>query len=330
VNPWQRLPKVELHLHLDCSLSFDAVRQLDPAVTPEIYAREFVAPDKCANLADYLARPPRSVALLQTEQALRLSVNDLMDQLARDGVIYAEIRFAPLLHTAAGLAAEQVVRIVEDETGQAARRTGIEAYLILCTLRHFSAAQSLATAELVAGFRGTRVVALDLAGDEAGYPVDPHLAAFRLALEYNLHRTAHAGEARGPESVWETLKKLRPSRLGHGVRSMEDPALVDHLRRERIHLEICPTSNVQIGVYPTYADHPIDRLYRQGVSVGVNTDARAVTKVTLSEEYERLAYAFGWREADFLTCNLNAIEAAFAPAEVKQRIAGRLQRRESH
>jgi adenosine deaminase len=172
------------------------------------------------------------------------------------------------------------------------------------------------------------VVALDLAGDEAGHPVAAHLPAFQFALDHDVHRTAHAGEAAGPASVWETLTSFGPSRLGHGVRSVEDSALVEHLRRERIHLEVCPSSNVQIDVYPTYARHPIDRLYRADVSVGVNTDARAVTQVTLSEEYERLADAFGWREADFLACNLNAIEAAFAPADVKRRIADRLHRRE--
>ena len=205
------------------------------------------------------------------------------------------------------------------------------AFLIRCTLRHFAAEQSPGRGAPDRRLPGdTRVGALDIAGDEAGYPVDAHLAAFRLALEHDLHRTAHAGEARGPESVWETLERFKPSRLGHGVRSMEDPALVDHLRRERIHLEICPTHNVQIDVYPACVDHPIDRLSRQGVAVGVNTDARAVTKVTLSEECERLAYTFGWRKADCLACNLNAMEAAFAPAEVKQRVAGRLQRRKSH
>lgn len=328
MNRWQRLPKVELHLHLDCSLSFDTVRQLAPEVTPDIYAREFVAPAKCANLADYLLRPPRSVALLQTERALRLSVNDLVDQLVRDGVVYAEVRFAPLLHTSAGLGAERVVQIVEEETGKAVLRTGVEAYLILCTLRHFPAEESLETARLVELFRGTRVVALDLAGEEVGYPAGLHRAAFRFAMEHDLHRTAHAGEARGPESVWETLESLRPSRLGHGVRSVEDPALVEHLQRERIHLEVCPTSNVQTNVYATRADHPVDYLYRRGVAVGVSTDGRAVTNVTLSGEYERLAGTFGWQEADFLACNLNAIEAAFAPAEVKRRIVERLHGRE--
>ena len=136
-------PKVELHLHLDCSLSYNVVHTLNPSITEEAYRRDFIAPARCTNLADFLTRAPHSIALMQTEGQLRLVVFDLFEQLQQDHLLYAEIRFAPLLHTNSGLTPEQVVEIVEAATSHACASTGIEARLILCTLRHFSAEQSL-------------------------------------------------------------------------------------------------------------------------------------------------------------------------------------------
>jgi adenosine deaminase len=314
------LPKVELHLHLDCSLSFDLVKQLTPQVSLEEYQREFIAPPKCTNLADFLSRAPRSIDLLQTKYALEQSIHDLFRQLARDNVIYAEIRFAPLFHLRQGLTPEHVVEVVEQATEAQVRETGIEARLILCTLRHFTAEQSAITAHLVEHFRGTRVAALDIAGDEAGYPLTAHINAYRYAIQHDLPRTAHAGEARGADSVWETLQQLQPSRIGHGVRSIEDPRLIDYLIEHRIHLEICPTCNVQIDIFPTYADHPINTLYQRGVSLGISTDCRTITNVTLNEEYEKMARVFGWGANDFLQVNLNALEVSFQPPEICQQL----------
>ena len=261
------LPKVELHLHLDCSLSYAVVSRLNPAITREEYLHDFIAPARCTNLVDFLTRAPKSIALMQTEEGLRLVTFDVFEQLQRDNVFYAEIRFAPLLHTEKGLTAENVVEIIEKATAKASQATGIEARLILCTLRHFSAEQSLQTVKLVERFKGTRVAALDIAGDEAGFPLDAHIPAFQYAIQNEIARTAHAGEGSGAESVWETLNLLRPSRIGHGVRSIEDPALIAHLRKEHIHLEVCPTSNLQTNIYDSYADHPINRLYDAGLSL---------------------------------------------------------------
>jgi adenosine deaminase len=316
--------KLELHLHLDCTASYAAVKILSPDTTLAEYRRNFIVPAKCASLADFLTRPPRVVALMQSPQALRLITEDLFDQLSRDGVVYAEVRFAPYLHTEAGMRVEQVVAEVERSVAAAAAATGIEARLILCTLRHFSATQSRRTAELVRDFAGSLVVGLDLAGDEAGFPLDAHEAAFRYALEHGLARTAHTGEASGPASVWETLRRLEPTRLGHGVRSIEDAALVRHLRENNIHLEVCPSSNVVTSVVKKYEDHPVDRLHRAGVSLSISTDARALLDLTLSLEYERLRSCFGWQDADFEQCNRAALAAAFAPEEVKRRLASRL------
>ena len=323
------LPKIELHLHLDCSLSYDVVHRLDSRVTLEDYRRDFIAPNKCRNLAEFLERPPRQIALMQTEQQIRLVVLDVFSQLQRDGVIYAELRFAPLLHTAGGLSTEHVVATVDAAAAEGARLTGIETRVILCALRHFTADESLATAELVARFAGTagcRVAALDLAGDEAGFPLEPHIAAFDLIARRGIARTAHAGEGLGAASVRETLERLSPSRIGHGVRAAEDPSVVEMLASSRIHLEVCPSSNVQTNVCETLADHPIGRLAGAGVALGISTDTRTVTDTTLVTEYRRLVETFGWTRSDFLRCNRQALEAAFAPEELKARLQPRLDR----
>src|SRR3984957_9251106 len=326
------LPKIELHLHLDCSLSYQAVSALAPSVTREEYQRDYIAPARCANLADFLSRAPMGFRLMQTEDSLRLVTEDVFQQLIEDGVIYAEIRFAPLLHTEQGLSPERVVAVVERYIDNLIRETGMHAGLILCTLRHFTEAQRLQTATLVEKFRGSRVVALDLAGDEAGFPLDAHIEPYRYAREHGLFRTAHAGEALGPASVWETLRLLDPQRIGHGTRSIEDPKLVEHLREKHIHLELCPSANVQIiPSIRSMEEHPIDRLYRAGVSLNVNSDSRMLTPTTLTREYESLERVFEWTEQDLLRANLMGLEAAFVGDDVKKRLRKRFPepRRES-
>ena len=318
------LPKVELHLHLDCSLSYAVVARLDPSISRAEYDAEFVAPPQCASLADFLTRAPRGFQLMQTRDALRLVTEDVFQQLAADRVVYAELRFAPLLHLLQGLTPDEVVAAVDRATEEYIRATGIEVRLILCTLRHYSAEQSLLTAQLVERFQGSLVAALDIAGDEAGYPLAPHVAAFRYAIDHGLARTAHAGEASGPESVWETLRSLEPSRIGHGVRSIEDPALVEHLRHSGIHLEVCPSSNVQTRTAPSYAEHAVDRLYRAGVSLGINTDTRTITKVTLEEEYARLYEQFAWTDEELRACNRAALQAAFVEETPRARVLAQL------
>jgi adenosine deaminase len=313
------LPKIELHFHIDCSLSFDVVSRLAPGVTREEYDRDYVAPARCTNLTEFLTRAPKGFMLMQTEDALRLVAEDIFQQLSADGVVYAELRFAPLLHTERGLKPERVVAVLDRAVERLIRETGVEVRLILCTLRHFSEAHSMATVRLVEEFRGSRVVAIDIAGDEAGFPLDAHIGAYRYARERGLFRTAHAGEGLGPESVWETLRELEPQRIGHGTRSYEDPRLVAHLAQERIHLELCPSSNVQIiPSIKSMKEHPIDRLYRAGVSLNVNTDSRMLTPTTMTKEYEHLQRVFNWSQQDILRANLMGLDAAFAEAEVKQ------------
>lgn len=318
------LPKVELHQHLDCSLSYDVVRRIDPSVTHEQYLHDYIAPAKCLDLADFLTRAVKGFALMQTEEQIRLVMLDLFAQLAADNTLYAEIRFAPLQHTQQGLAPFCIVATAEKAMAEAVKATGVEARLILCTLRHFNEDQSMETVKLCEQFKGTYVAGFDIAADEAGFPIDAHIRAFEYAREKGIPCTAHAGEARGADSVWETLQHLKPSRIGHGVRSIEDPALVEHLREQRIHLEICPTCNVQINLYDTLKDHPIDRLYRAGVPLSVSTDARTITNNDLRREYEKLQETFGWTVRDLYACNKAALNAAFIPESLRASLQLRL------
>lgn len=318
------LPKIELHLHLDCSLSFNAVSHLRPGTTEEEFRRIFVAPGRCRDLAEYLTRAPHAVALMQSEAALQLAVEDVFEQLAADGVIYAEIRFAPLLHLENGLTPGRVVEIVHREVEKQIAATGIEVRVILCTLRHFPGERSLQVAQLLDIFRGSTVVALDIAGDEAAFPLAPHQTAYDYAHEHGLSVTAHAGEGAGPASVWEALRLLGTKRIGHGARSAEDPELLQFLKKQDIHLEICPTSNIQTSVCASIKEHPIDALHRAGVSLSVNTDCRTISMTTLTLEYQQLQDAFEWGEHELWTCNRQALRAAFIPEDLRRRLQQRL------
>lgn len=318
------LPKVELHLHLDCSLSYEVVARIDPTVTLQEYRQAYNGPEKYEDLSQFFLRAPKGTALMQTEKQLRLVTADVFQQLRRDNVIYAELVLVPYMHTNQGLTPDEVVEIVDDAVARESEMSGIQARLVLSTLRHYTTQQSMATVTLVERFRGRHVGGLDLGAYEAGYPIYAHIPAFHYAERRGIPRTVHAGEARGPDSVWETLKHLRPSRIGHGVRSIEDLSLVAHLKRERTHLEICPTSNIQIDLFEDYVHHPIDFFYNEGLSVGINTDTRMIANITLSQEYEKLHKAFGWDEHHLLQCNLNALSAAFAPETVKRPLAEHL------
>jgi adenosine deaminase len=302
-------------------LSYNVVRQIDPAITLEEYQHSFIAPPKCNDLVDFLTRAVKGFELMQTEEQLRLVTFDLLEQLDADNVIYAEIRFAPLLHIAKGLKPDQVVTIINDAVNEGRSKYKVEARLILCTLRNYNEEQSLLTVKLVEQFAGTNVVGFDIAGDEAGFPIDAHKKAFEYAKEKGIYCTAHAGEACGPKSVYDTIEHFHPTRIGHGVRSAEDDKLLDLLKEKDIHLEVCPTSNVQTNICNKLEDHSVDRIYRKGVSLSINCDARTISNITLTKEYAGLERVFGWEKAHFLHCNLEGVRHSFADNATKEKIS---------
>lgn len=317
---YTKQPKIELHLHLDCSLSYEVVKQLRPSVTLEEYKESFIAPAKCTDLADYIKRAIKGFELMQTKEQLRLVTLDLFKQLKADNVLYAEIRFAPLQHIMQGLTTAEVVETVNAATEEGIKTYGVEAGIILCTLRHYSESQSLETVQLVNQFKGSHIIGFDIAADEAGFPITNHIKAFEFAHANKLPCTAHAGEAKGAESIWETLKNFHPSRIGHGVRSAEDPSLLTFLKANNIHLEVCPTSNVQTNVFDKIEAHTADKIYNSGVSMSINTDARTISNVTLADEYRLMEKVFQWDKAHFKKCILEAIDHSFANGEIKRKI----------
>jgi adenosine deaminase len=313
------LPKVELHVHLDCCLSFKGLSRIDPTISESFYKKNFIG-TSCSCLKDYIRCADTALEYMQTKEQLEIVIEDLFDQLVNDNVIYAEIRFAPLLHLKKGLSSKNVVEIVSNKTKIESEKSGIEVGLILCTLRHFSVDQSLQTVKLVKDFSNKNVVGFDIAADEAGFPIDNHIKSFQFARDNNIFCTAHAGEALGADSITNTLKYLKPNRIGHGVRCIEDNSLIEKIKRENIHLEICVTSNMVTKVFNNLKDHPVDFLLNKGISLSINTDGRTISDTTLNKEYVLLNKEFNWLKNKFLEVNINAMKASFSSNEVKNKI----------
>lgn len=312
------LPKVELHVHLDTCLSYFYIKQLYPKMSFAEFNQQFVVSDHCFDLGDFLSKVTPQIDILQTKSAIMLAVDDLFYQLKADNVIYVELRFAPLLHTKQGLTDKEVVEIVISAMNDASRKYTIQAGLILCTLRHFTATESLQTAKLVVEYLNKGVVALDLAADEARFSLDNHVAAFDYVKKAGGNLIAHAGEAKGAESVTETLDKLQVSRIGHGVRSIEDETVINRLKNQNVLLEVCPSCNIICNIYDRIEQHPVNQLKMQGVKLNINTDARTVANTTLNKEYQLLHDIFGWHEKDFQQCNIDALNASFISNNVRQ------------
>lgn len=313
------LPKVELHVHLDCCLSFKGLSRIDPTISESFYKKNFIG-TSCSCLKDYIRCADTALEYMQTKEQLEIVIEDLFDQLTNDNVIYAEIRFAPLLHQKKGLSSKNVVEIVSNKTKIESEKSGIEVGLILCTLRHFSVDQSLQTVKLVKDFSNKNVVGFDIAADEAGFPIDNHIKSFQFARDNNIFCTAHAGEALGADSITNTLKYLKPNRIGHGVRCIEDNSLIEKIKKENIHLEICVTSNMVTKVFNNLKDHPVDFLLNKGISLSINTDGRTISDTTLNKEYVLLNKEFNWLKNKFLEVNINAMKASFSSNEVKNKI----------
>jgi adenosine deaminase len=330
-------PKALLHDHLDGGLRaatvVDLARQIGYDRLPSEDADEVkLWLQRGANrghLNLYLDAFQHTVAVMQTRQALIRVAAECAEDLAADGVVYAEVRFAPELHVAGGLSLDEVVEAVLEgfRAGSEGRR--ITVYGLLTAMR--TAARSLEIAELAVRYRDQGVVGFDIAGAEAGSPPSRHLDAFQYVARENFNITIHAGEGFGLPSIWEALQWCGAGRLGHGVRIMDDikitpegtatlGRLASYVRDRRIPLEMCPTSNVQTGAAPSIEAHPIRLLRQLSFRVTVNTDNRLMSGVSLSSEFHRLAevFGYGWRDIEWLT--INAMKSAFAHFDERLRI----------
>jgi adenosine deaminase len=322
----RELPKAELHQHLDGSVRPEtAVELAAEAGMPLDLAearRRLVGPERCVNQAELLTYFDLPIALLQTGPALRRVTEELVDALVADGVRYAELRWAPRLHLAGGLAVADVIEAVVEGLRSAAARHGPDmplVGLIVTAMRSHPPMANVELARTAAAF-GTPVVGFDLAGLEAEYPAPPHAAAFREAREGGLALTAHAGEVAGTGHVREAVD-LGVRRIAHGVTAAEDPELLALLQARDITLDLCPTSNVQAGIVPDLAAHPLAALHRAGVSVTISTDDRTITDTTLSDEMARTALALTLTAGELAEIALNAFRRAFSPPSVSVPLA---------
>jgi adenosine deaminase len=333
------VPKVLLHDHLDGGLRPRTVVELArqsgygrlPAADPAGLAGWFAAAAQRGNLERYLEAFQHTVGVMQTREALTRVAAECAEDLAADGVVYAEVRFAPELHTERGLSLDQVVEAVLAgfRGGNGAGKITVRA--LLTAMR--TAARSLEIAELAVRHRDAGVVGFDIAGAEAGNRPSRHLDAFQYVARDNFHITIHAGEAFGLPSIWEALQWCGAERLGHGVRIIDDIELPDrgeghpllgrlasYTRDRRIPLEMCPTSNVQTGAVKSISEHPIGLLREMLFRVTVNTDNRLMSGVTLSSEFHALSEAFGYGWADVEWLTINAMKSAFAPFDERLHI----------
>ncbi|MEN3614779.1 adenosine deaminase [Plantactinospora sp. ZYX-F-223] len=315
-----RTRRYELHCHLDGSVRLETLTALaveQDRALPAHPRRLAVAPADVGSLHAFLPYVDIAIDLLQTPQALQRVAAELVEDWHHDDVVYGEVRFAPQLHTRAGLSIDDAIAAVGDGLAQGAAATGVHTGMLLCCLRHQHPAVSMSVAD--AAVRRRDIVAgLDLAGDER-YPGAVHSEAFDLAHAAGLPVTVHAGEAAGPDSVWEALDVLGARRIGHGVRSTAERALLDRLHRDQITLETCPRCNVLTRAVPTLADHPADRLLRAGLRVTVSTDTRTTADTTLGQEFAALEATFGWTAAEEQRCQDNAAHGAFNAPGPSQR-----------
>jgi adenosine deaminase len=324
----RRMPKAELHCHLDGSLRpetmLDLAREHGITLPRQDSAelRKYMCADNVRDLGDYLHRFDTTISILQTAAALERVAYELVEDVSRDGLRYIEIRNAPHLNIRGGLTVDEVIAATMRGLARGEREFGTIARFITCSLRHWDPSRSLEAAEAAARHKSSGVVGFDLAGAEAEYSASAHAAAFAYARKHFLRVTCHAGEAAGPESVKEALFDCNASRLGHGVRSEEDPQLLDYIRDAKIPLELCPTSNEQTHAVSSYAAHPLKRYLDSGVVVTINTDSRLISGVTLTDEYVRAVNELGLTIADLCRCVLNACESSFLPyAERTQLVA---------
>ncbi|MFJ1644386.1 adenosine deaminase [Streptomyces sp. NPDC088258] len=335
VDQIRRAPKVLLHDHLDGGLRpgtiIDLAREVGyealPEQEPDKLGLWFRAAADSGSLERYLETFAHTCAVMQTRDGLFRVAAECAEDLAEDGVVYAEVRFAPEQHLETGLTLEEVVEAVSEgfrEGERRARENGhrIRVGALLTAMRH--AARALEIAELANRYRDTGVVGFDIAGAEAGFPPTRHLDAFEYMKRENNHFTIHAGEAFGLPSIWQALQWCGADRLGHGVRIIDDIEVAEdgsvrlgrlaaYVRDKRVPLELCPSSNLQTGAADSYAEHPIGLLRKLHFRATVNTDNRLMSGTSMSREFELLVDAFAYTLDDMQWFTVNAMKSAFIP-----------------
>src|SRR6058998_1764362 len=334
----RNLPKVLLHDHLDGGLRPETIIELAksshydqlPSINAAELAQWFHSNAACGSLPQFLQGFEYTCGVMQTEEALERVAYEMLEDMKKDGVVYVETRFAPLLHIRLGLYVENVVQAVIRGLERGEKDFGVHYGVILCALRNMSPEFTDEVARLAVEFRRQGVLGFDLAGEEGGYPPKKHVDAFHYIQRENFNITIHAGEGFGKESIWQAIQWCGAHRIGHATRLVQDMEVGDgnlinmgtlsrYILDKRIPLEICLTSNVHTGAVKALEEHPFGILYRQRFRVTLNTDNRLMSNITLTGEYRKAAEVFGLSLADLERITTNAMKSAFIPYE--QRVA---------
>jgi adenosine deaminase len=322
---FEKLPKADLHVHLDGSLRLETLIDLAerqgvklPADSPEGLRRAMHCGENTGSLERYLEAFGITLSVLQTEDSLYRAAYELGEDAASENVRYMEVRYSPMLHLRHGLSQVAVVEAVLAGLRSAYEDHGIESNVIVCGIRNISTESSLEMARLAVAYKNRGVVAFDLAGAEYDHPAKHHRDAFQLIRNNNLACTIHAGEAFGPESIAQALHVCGAHRIGHGCRLREDGDLLHYITDHRIPLEMCPSSNVQTGAVESLESHPLRLYHDLGVRVTVNTDNRLITDTTASKELWLCHTKMGLDARGIARIIMNGFKSAFLPFHIKQ------------
>jgi len=325
-----RLPKAELHVHLDGSLRPETMLELAaeygkkmPAHDPGHLA-DYMHVQDARNLVEYLERFEITLSVMQTADALERIAYELAEDLAKENVRYAEIRYSPILNSMGGLPLTETVEAPLRGLRRAEADFGIRTAIIICGIRNMEPATSRDLADLTVAYKDRGVVAFDLAGAEYNYPAKKHKDAFYTVINKNMAATIHAGEAYGAESIHQALHYCRANRIGHGTRLFEDPDLMRFVNDFRIPIEICLTSNVQTRAVADFASHPVRQYYDAGIIVSLNTDNRLMSATTVTEEYWRAHQHLGFTWDELVDIALMGFDSAFMHRDEKLAMMARV------
>lgn len=326
----KELPKVELHCHLDGSVSMKLLEQLAAEQGMDLARLATVAaPAECEDLMDYLQGFDVILELLQTEDSLRRAAFDVAEQAAQENVCYLELRFAPLLHQHRDLSLRQIIRAVTQGILEAEEHYPINVNLLICGMRQQPQAVNQELFQEVSQLRNenqTRIVGIDFAGDEQAFPPETLRETLDSVADQQLAITLHAGECGCAHNVYESIQ-LGATRIGHGVAIKDDPAIMDYCRDQEVLLEMCPTSNLQTKAIASIKEYPLRIFLDHGILCSINTDNRTVSSTTLTNEYMLLGAACGLTYEEMREINLAAMRKSFAGDGLKQSLVQRITER---
>ena len=307
-----KFPKIELHVHLDGSVRPSTVGDILNLNESNI-EKEMIVNSSCKDLNDYLTKFDLPLKILQTKENIIRVSEELAIDLKKDGIIYAEVRFAPILHTKKGLSCEEVIESVIEGIS----KVNIKINLIICLMRNVSDVDNYKVIDAGIKYINNKVVGFDLAGAEALFKTSKFKNLFKYINKHNIPFTIHAGEADGINSIKSAIE-FGAKRIGHGVRIMEDNYMINYANEHNITFEVCPTSNIDTKIYKEYREHIIKKMYDNNLNVTINTDNRTVSNITLTEEYNKLINTFNFSLDDIKKMNINAINASFIDNSQKE------------